>query len=219
MSRFRAVVFDFDGTLADSYAAITASVNHVARTYGLPADWTEERIRPRVGYGLPHLMEEIFPGHDPEQSAAIYRRHHPSVLRSGTRLMPDAAATLAELHRRGYRMAVCSNKAVAFTKELLEIFGIRDYFDAVLGPDDVPRPKPAPDMLLEAVRRLGVGPDETLYVGDMTVDVEAARAAGLTVWVIPRGSQDAATLRAAGPDRLLDRLADLTDALPETPGG
>ena len=100
---FRAAVFDFDGTLADSFAAITASVNHVCRAYGLPDDWTEAQIRPRVGYGLVHLMEELFPGHDPQRSVAVYREHHPSVMRSGTRLLPGAADTVAELRRRGQR--------------------------------------------------------------------------------------------------------------------
>jgi len=110
-------------------------------------------------------------------------------------------------------LAVCSNKKVAFTRALLDSLGLAPFFDVVLGPDDVPRPKPAPDMLLTALRRLGVSADEALYVGDMDVDVQTARAAGLPVWVVPTGSADRATLEAARPDRLIDGLAELARAV------
>jgi HAD superfamily hydrolase (TIGR01509 family) len=96
---------------------------------------------------------------------------------------------------------------VVFTRELVEHLGIACLLDAVLGPEDVARPKPAPDMLLEAMRRLGCRTPETLYVGDMTVDIETARAAGVTVWAIATGTQNAAMLH--GADRVLERLEDL----------
>ena len=80
------------------------------------------------------------------------------------------------------------------------------------------QPKPAPDMLLAGLGRLGVAAAEALYVGDMTVDVATARAAGVRVWVVPTGSDDRAALAAAGPDRLLDSLADLPALLGERPG-
>jgi phosphoglycolate phosphatase-like HAD superfamily hydrolase len=86
-------------------------------------------------------------------------------------------------------------------------------FDVVLGPEDVARPKPAPDMLLDALARLGVAGADVLYVGDMTVDVETARAAGVAVWVVPTGSDDIEALRGARPDRLLRDLHELAAAL------
>jgi len=148
-----------------------------------------------------------------ERNVALYREHHVTVMREHTRLMPGARAAVEALKRSGRLLAVCSNKKVAFTRALLDSLGLAPFFDVVLGPDDVPRPKPAPDMLLTALRRLGVSADEALYVGDMDVDVQTARAAGLPVWVVPTGSADRATLEAARPDRLIDGLAELARAV------
>ena len=204
----RAALFDFDGTLADSFPAITASVNHVRAARGLPA-LTEAEVKAHVGRGATALMASVVPGGDVEANLALYRQHHPSVLASGTRLLPGVAETLAALHAAGVGLAVCSNKPVAFTRELVRILGIDHFFAAVLGPEDVPAPKPAPDMLREALRRLGAKPAEAVYVGDMTIDIATARAAGVPVWVIATGSDSEAKLRAAVPDRVLGRFADV----------
>lgn len=208
----RAVMFDFDGTIADSYPAITASVNHVRAHYHLPP-LREPEVRRHVGRGPVHLLEHTVPGHNPEEGVVLYRAHHPSVLRSGTKLMPGALETLRTLKERDLLLAVCSNKPRVFTQELLEYLQLAPLIDASLGPEDCPRPKPAPDMLRAALGRLHVAAEEALYVGDMTVDIETARGAGVRVWVVPTGSDERATLAAARPDRLLNSLADILERL------
>jgi phosphoglycolate phosphatase len=119
------------------------------------------------------------------------------------------AATLRQLHAGGLKLAICSNKPVVFTRQLVEHFELASCFETIVGPEDAPRPKPAPDMLLEAMRRMSVSPPEALYVGDMTVDIATARAAGVTVWVVPTGSDSPEHLAAAKPDRLLRDFAEL----------
>jgi phosphoglycolate phosphatase len=204
----RAVLFDFDGTLADSYPAITASVNHVRAARGLPP-LDESEVRRHVGRGPAYLLEHTVPGTDVPTDLARYRAHHPTVMRAGTHLMPGVAEVIPALARAGRRLAVCSNKPVAFTRELLDFLDLASSFDAVLGPEDVARPKPAPDMLQAGLARLKVAAAEALYVGDMVVDVETARAAGVAVWVVPTGSDPPDRLQAARPDRLLHDLRDL----------
>jgi phosphoglycolate phosphatase len=206
----RAVIFDFDGTLADSYDAITASLNHVRAANGLPA-LPEAEIKTHVGRGLEYLLADLLPGTDLGRNVALYRAHHEAVMRRHTRLMPGARAALEALARAGRLLAVCSNKKVDFTRALLDSLGVASFFDVVLGPEDVPQPKPAPDMLLAALRRLSVSPAEALYVGDMDIDVQTARAAGLPVWVVPTGSADRAALQAARPDRIINGLGELVD--------
>lgn len=205
---YRAVLFDFDGTLIDSYGAITASVNHVRACHGLPP-LDEAAVRRHVGRGMPNLLQHTVPGFDLDTDTARYRQHHLTVLRSGTRFLPGAAEALSTLHRAGVKLAVCSNKPKAFTQELVNILEIADRLAAVLGPEDVQRIKPAPDMLLAGLSRLGVAAAEALYVGDMVVDIQTARAAGVTVWVVPTGSDDRTTLEAAHPDRILRDLTEL----------
>jgi phosphoglycolate phosphatase len=210
MSSFRAVIFDFDGTLADSYPAIAASVNHVRGIHGLPP-LGEVEVRRHVGRGPHYLLEHTVSVGDIEANIAAYRAHHPSVLRSGTHLMPGAADALHNLHARGLRLGICSNKPVDFTRELVAYLGVESYLDLLLGPEDVPRPKPAPDMLRLALTRLHVEAKQALYVGDMTVDIQTARSAGVSVWVVPTGSDEVETLRKARPDRLLHDLSELRD--------
>jgi phosphoglycolate phosphatase len=203
---FAAVFFDFDGTLADSYGAITASINHVRACRGLPP-LTEADIRPYVGRGLEHLLVDVVPGTDVELDTGRYREHHPSVLRSGTRLLPGAMEVTTKLKQAGVRLGICSNKPTGFTRELVKIFELD--IDVVMGPDDVANIKPAPDMLLAGMKRLAVTPAQTLYVGDMVVDIKTGRAAGVPVWAVPTGSESREALVNAHPDRLLDALIDM----------
>jgi 2-phosphoglycolate phosphatase len=209
---FTAIFFDFDGTLADSYGAITASINHVRACRGLPPI-TAADVRPYVGRGLEHLLIDVVPGTEVELDAQRYREHHPSVLRSGTRLLPGAAEVTNQLKQAGFKLGICSNKPARFTRELVEIFALSASFDVVLGPDDVANIKPAPDMLLTGMQRLGVKPAETLYVGDMVVDVKTGRAAGVSVWAVPTGSETREALVKAQPDRLLNDLNEILERL------
>ena len=211
----RAALFDFDGTLADSFAAITASTNHVRTSYGLPP-LPESEVRHYVGYGLDHLMRDLVPKAPVAEAVARYRAHHQTVMLTETKLMPGVAETIPELARRGLRLGVCSNKRVEFTRQLVAALGLGPHVTCVLGPDDVEnRPKPDPAMLLEGLNRLGVSRGETVYVGDMAVDVETARGAGLPVWLVPGGATGEESARSASPDRVLASFTQLLELLPE----
>ncbi len=212
--KFVAALFDFDGTLADSFTAITASTNHVRQSYGLPP-LPEAVVRQYVGFGLPNLMEQLVPDADTNEAVARYREHHRSVMISGTRLMPGVAETIPELARRGLKMAVCSNKQVHFTRELVSALGLATIFTAVLGPEDVGgRAKPDPAMIFEGLTRLGVSSTEAIYIGDMAIDVHTARAASVPVWLVQGGASGLESATAANPDRVLKSFADLLWLLP-----
>jgi 2-phosphoglycolate phosphatase len=211
--KLTAIIFDFDGTLIDSYQAITASVNHIRAAHNLPP-LSEPEVRRCVGRGPAYLLKHTVPGTDLDQDLARYRAHHPSVLRSGTRLLPGVAETLRSLKKSGLHLAVCSNKPRDFTRELLYFLNLSALIEVVIGPEHAARIKPAPDMLLAALKTLNVGPAEVLYVGDMVVDIETARAAGVPVWVIPTGSDQRSTLEAARPDRILGTFQELAALSP-----
>lgn len=207
----RVVLFDFDGTLADSFAAITASTNHVRHLYGLE-ELPEPVVRRYVGFGLEHLMRDLVPNAPTDVAVTRYREHHAATMLTGTHLMPGVAETVGTLHERGLRLGVCSNKRVEFTRQLVVALGLGRYCGVVLGPDDVGgRAKPDPAMLLEGVRRLEGSPAESLYVGDMAVDVEAARAAGIPVWLVLGGAAGHEAAAEAVPDRVLTTFAELAE--------
>jgi phosphoglycolate phosphatase len=209
---FRAVLFDFDGTLVDSFAAITASVNYVRSHNGLPP-MSEAAVKKLVGLGLPQLIADVVPDGDLQANVALYYSHHPTVMYDQTRLLPGATAALTALHGAGIKLAVCSNKSVTITRKLLEALQIAHFFDAALGPEDSGIPKPDPAMVHLALKIMGIKPSDALYVGDMSIDVETARNAGLVVWVLPTGSGDRESLVRAKPDRILESLTELAPAI------
>ncbi len=209
-THFRAVVFDLDGTLIDSYEAIAASVNHVRAARRLPALSSAE-VRRHVGRGAEHLLRETIPHGNVVEDVRLYKEHHPAVMAALTHLLPNVKETLQYLHAHGLALAVCSNKPVVFSKELLEGLGLSGLFQTIVGPEDAPRPKPAPDMLEEVVKRLRLPRNQVLYVGDMVIDVDTARSAGIAVWAVPTGSEDLAQLEQAKPDRLLHSFDELQE--------
>ena len=205
---FQGVIFDLDGTLIDSYEAIAASVNHVRAVHHLPPLPSDE-VRRHVGRGAEYLLHATVSLGTVAENVRLYKSHHPTIMAALTHLLPDVKETLVFLQARGLALAVCSNKPVAFSHELLERLSLSALFRTVIGPEDAPRPKPAPDMLVEVVGRLGLSRDQVLYVGDMVIDVETARAAGVAVWAVPTGSEDLAQLEQAKPDRLLQKFSEL----------
>jgi phosphoglycolate phosphatase len=211
----RAVIFDFDGTLVDSYPAITASVNHVRASLGLPP-LDEATVRRHVGRGPEYLLTHAAPGSDFARDWPLYQAHHPSVLLSHTTLLPGALECLTALRQSFRALAICSNKPRLFTRRLVDHLGLAELISVIVGPEDAARPKPAADMLLTTLLRLNVQKHEALYVGDMRVDIETARSAGVAVWVVPTGSDERSDLEAAKPDRLFNSLHELPDLIAQS---
>jgi phosphoglycolate phosphatase len=124
------------------------------------------------------------------------------------------AATPPQLKARGYQMAVATNKASYFARRLLDALEVGRHLSVIVGPDLVAHQKPHPEMVEAALAALGARREEAVYVGDMEVDVQTARAAGLPAVVLPTGSCSAADLERAGADLLLPSFAALLDLLP-----
>lgn len=212
MQSFEAILFDFDGTLADSYEAITASVNHVRASRGHPP-LDQDAVRRFVGRGPAYLLENTVPGTDVVQDLLLYRAHHPAVMLANTRLLPGALDCLTGFWKRGLKLGVCSNKPSVFTRQILDHLQIGRFLQIVLGPEDVPSIKPAPDMVQKALKVLGVEPSRALYVGDMVVDIETARGAGVTAWVVATGSDQRQALEQAAPDAIFRDLTEVSARL------
>ncbi|MDD8044804.1 MAG: HAD family hydrolase [Verrucomicrobiota bacterium] len=206
--RFKGYIFDLDGTLIDSFPAITESVNHVRTLHGLEP-LSVAKVKTKVGHGLEYLLEKTVPGLDPTSDQETYKNHHEKIFLEKTVLLPHADEMLCRLNAEGRKIALASNKMRDFASRLLEHFGLLSLFDLLLGPESVPCRKPAPDMLEVALARWKLDPNEVLYVGDLTVDVETARAAGVPVCILLGEYPSRETLEAAGPDYLIDSLSEL----------
>ena len=213
----RGVIFDFDGTLIDSYEAIGESLNHVRSSFSLPP-YPAEEIRPMVGHGLEQLIVRAVGADRVEDGVRLFREFYATVCERKTTILPQVKETLDTLDRRGYLMAIASNKPSYFARDILKALEFDHLFVEVLGPNDVQRPKPDPEMLEIIIMRIGLSPEEVVYVGDMPLDVEAGRRAGVAVYAVPTGSASRDDLLQALPDRLLHRFTDLTTFLPTLSG-
>ncbi len=206
------VLFDFDGTLADGFPGIAAAVNAVRQSRGYEPV-SVESVKQFVGWGLDHLVKNIVPETDLDVDIPLYRQHYASTMLTGTELLPGAKTVVESLHRSGVRLGVCSNKKRFYTEQLLQRLSIMPPIEKVFGPDDVPLHKPAPDMLLAALKHFGVSKAETIYVGDMSVDIQCAHAAGVPIWAIPTGAMTGEKLSAEKPTRLLSNLEEMATLL------
>jgi len=207
--RYRTVIFDLDGTLVDSYDALHQSVNHTRSKFGLEA-LSLDAVKAMVGDGLGKLLERTFsPGAVPAEAQTIFEQHYDAVCCEASRLLEGVAATIERLHAAGTRMAICTNKPTSFSVKIVEHLGLDAFIEAVVGPDEAGARKPDAKHLRYTLARAGGEPDLTLFVGDMKIDIEAARNAGIDVAAIPTGAVDAETLRAADADYLLERFGEL----------
>ncbi len=207
--RYQAVLFDLDGTLVDSYSALTDAVNHARRIHGL-GDLTSARIRELVGDGVETLLQRAFERTEiPGTVVHAFESRYDEVCCHESKVLADVETTLAELHRLGIQMAVCTNKPTVFSRKILDFLDLSRYFRAIVGPDLAGARKPDARHLLVTLESVDYGPERALFVGDMPVDVLAARNSGLAVAVVATGSSTREQLDALGPDHFLERFSDL----------
>ena len=205
MEKYKAIVFDMDGTVLDTLDELTKSLNYVFARHGLPA-LTQDAIRPCLGFGYDGFIDKAAPdAPEPlrrtmtEEFIAYYSAH------CQTTTFPYAGIpqVLGRLKAAGYHMAIVSNKGQGAVSELHDEY-FKDYVDFSLGETPMYRKKPAPDMVWEALKRLGCAKDDAIYVGDSEVDKETADNAGLDAALVTWGFRDRDFLESLQPTYLID---------------
>jgi phosphoglycolate phosphatase len=212
--RPKAIVFDLDGTLVDSAPEIATALNTAMAGIGQPPFPLTE-VQTFIGGGAVVALKRALKARGTiiddaafDAMMVSFYKVYAEVSEAGNGLYPDVMETLGELRRRGVPLGLCTNKAAPITAIALRALGIAPFFTAVIGAsDELPR-KPAPDMLLAALAKLGARPADALVVGDSRSDVGAARAAGCPVIAVSYGYAHGpvADLRA---DRVIDRMGEL----------
>lgn len=207
-----ALIFDFDGTLADTQRGILATAQEVLRRMGRgPAD--EKALAATIG--LP-LIENFTRGvglseEEAGRAVEIYRDIFESVAIPTITPFPGVEETLAALFSRGVPMAVASSRGQRSLEILMQHTGLDRYIPLthVFGLETAARPKPAPDMVYVILGKLGAKPEGTLVIGDTTFDIEMGKAAGCYTCGVTWGNQSASQLAGASPNYLLDDLRQL----------
>lgn len=208
----KVVLFDLDGTLADTAPDLQYAINQM-RTARKLAPLPLETTRPVTSLGARGMLNvglAVTPEH-PDYGAlrdeflGIYAGN----LCRETRLFPGMAELLDALEQRTVRWGVVTNKAERFTHPLLELLGVHSRAACVVGGDTTGKLKPDPAPLLEASKRLGIPPCHCLYLGDDRRDVEAGRAAGMKTVVARFGYLNGSDPEDWGADAMIDQPLEL----------
>jgi phosphoglycolate phosphatase len=207
--RFDLVVFDWDGTLMDSAAAIAESIQESCRDLGLPVP-DDTRARYVIGLGLHDALAHVAPSLDVADYPRMIDRYRLNFLRrdGGTRLFDGARDLLAELREAGWLLGVATGKSRRGLDRALADCGLAGHFDMTRCADEG-HAKPHPQMLLTIIDGLATTPQRTLMVGDTTHDLEMAHAAGASGLALAHGAHPREALLDAGPLALLEDLGDL----------
>ena len=213
MITYQTYIFDLDGTLLDTLGDLAASVNYALRTHSMP-EHTVDDVRRFVGNGVRKLMERAVPeGADNplfEDAFATFRQHYMEHSLDTTRPYDGIPETLAALKARGCHLAVVSNKMMAATQALCRHF-FPDTIEVAIGEHEAEgiRKKPAPDTVIAALKALGVGKEDAVYVGDSDVDIQTARNSGIPCISVLWGFRDKDFLKQHGAETFLSTPSDL----------
>ena len=212
--KFKALLFDLDGTLVNSRADITNSVNYTLQELGLSTLPNEmihgfigEGVRLLLGRALNEIRQTQVSEAEIDAALAVYQRQYHAHLLDTTALYPEVSETLeyfAHLPK-----AVVTNKPYGFTLPLLEGLNVSSHFKVVLGGDSLATRKPDPLMLATAAQRCEVALSDCLMIGDTWVDIAAGRNAGVVTVGFTQGFRGRAELAEAGADYLIDRFSEL----------
>ncbi len=223
-----AIIFDLDGTLVDTAPDLAAALNAALASLGRP-EVAPDRVRHLVGHGARALLNNglAMSGEAPaalvELGLPVFMAHYRAHIADGSKPYPGVEAALDRVAAAGFGLAICTNKPVALARALITALGWDGRFAAIIGGDSEAAAKPDPRPVLAAMHAAGGNSGSSIFLGDSSVDVAAARAAGVPVIVVSFGFSDRPAAEL-GADRVIDHwdsldaaLASLTD--PETAGG
>lgn len=218
----RGVLFDLDGTLLDTAEDIATALNR-ALAEQLTAPLQTTRVRELIGRGAPVLVQRVIAGLparpwpvDPVLLLQRFYQHYDRIHESyecRARAYPGVEQGLAELHARGLRLAVVTNKTRHAAVALLAQLQLSAWIDVVVGGDCAEQRKPHPQPLLHACAAMQISTAQALMVGDSATDVTAARAAGVPVVCVPYGYNEGADPRSLPCDAFIESVADLPHLL------
>ena len=215
-----AIVWDLDGTIIDSAPDLAAALNSLLAEHG-KAPISEAKVRQMIGNGVAKLIERGFAENAVLVGTTELQSLQPRFMSIYTprasrlsMLYPGAESAIQVFHDAGVAQAICTNKPESVSREILNDMNLAQYFEFVVGGDSLEHRKPHPLPLQACLNALGTHVESSLMIGDSAVDVDTARAVGMTVGLVTHGyaRQSVETL---GADFLISDLATLPDILKE----
>jgi phosphoglycolate phosphatase len=215
------VIFDFDGTLADTWRDIATALNRTLQEAGLPVASAGD-VRSWIGDGVVRLLERAVP-EEARRAQPIpdlverFLAHYDRCLLETTVLYPGISECLAQL--AGCRLAILSNKLSSYLDRQVIGLGLAGRFAAVVGGDAAPAKKPDPVVVRHVVAQVGVEPDELWMVGDSAIDIATGRGAGARTIGCAWGLRGRSELEGAGAEFIVDDAREIPTLILSPCGG
>lgn len=213
---FKAVVFDFDGTLADTKEDITKAVQEALSDIGCVVD--DHFVERRIGLGGRLVIKEALEDNKISYNDSLIEKLVARAVRArlkflnGVKLFDGAFELLGALHNR-IRIALATMSSRDAIDILLRERGLAKYFEVVISADEVMKPKPAPEIFLKCADKLGLDPKDCVVVEDSVFGVQAAKAAGMKCVAVSSGAYTAEELRSKGSDLVVTSINDREEIL------
>ena len=209
MQKISLFVYDFDGTLVDTFADIANSVNLALAEMNIQS-LSRETIRRNIGSGVVNLMSRSLEGSgcdDVEIAVSFFQKHYNNHLLDQTKLYPNGREVVEHFSKK--KNAILSNKPISFVEKILTELNFLSLFDSVLGGDSLSERKPNPMGLQLLMTNLNCPVKEVLMIGDSAIDIETGKNAGVITCGVTYGLGDPVSLHNSKPDYLIDNLSNL----------
>lgn len=211
VNKYDLLIFDWDGTLADSIGRIVESISIAAANCDLPP-LDEDVIKGIIGLGLPEAIAALYPHITDVRTAEAFRRayaaHYLLLDAEPSALYPGVALALQQLRDQGHMLAVATGKGRRGLDRVLTAQGWGDFFDVTRCADETAS-KPDPLMIHEILKHCGVSPERAVMVGDSVFDLEMARRAGVDSVAVTYGAQSVEVLQACSPCMTIKHFSEL----------
>ncbi len=209
--RYKAIIWDLDGTLVDSLPGIEQSANAALAEHGYPTH-SPAAIRSYIGDGSWMLLRRAVPEVSDlviDQITESFKKYYSAQWKAGTKIFPSIPELLEQCAASGIKLSILSNKPHPFTTEIVSDIFSSIPFDIVMGLQDGIEQKPSPAGTLKCIENFQCSANEVLFIGDSTVDLQTAKAAGTASAAVTWGYHDIQALQQEGSDYLATSVTEL----------
>ena len=212
MQNFKAIFFDFDGTIADTVNGILATMTATFKELNLPIP-PQDAMKSTIGMLLGDALQQLGNLDDTQRVLAVktYQRLFREVELPNTRIFPGVSQTLQTLKSRGVKMAIVTSRGIESLRLILTQNNILEYFDELVTRDNGFKPKPAPDMVNFLLQKMNLAPSDVLVVGDTTFDIDMGAAAGCKTCAVTYGNHSAERLATSKCDWMVGRFDEIAN--------